>query len=262
MLTIFFHSVKANYRAAPFVGIGLALMAQLFAGLYKDMIGQVSDFASMVPSGMSAVIGDISNVQTPEGWLGIELFALFFPVSLAILGVVYGARLIGREEDTGTLEIILAGPVSRLKLVVQKLFALIKLLAVPAVILWVSVALGSIWFDFSPNLWHVAQAVIAGWLLGLVYGTVAFMTQAISGKSGLATGVGIGVFFVTYMITIVSQLVDSWKDTQWLSPFRYYDASNVLSHGFDAENVITLITLGALFSLIALLAFPRRDIRS
>lgn len=259
-LAIYARTVAAHYRSGIYVGLGLAAMSLMFATLFGDMQDQIGEFVNVVPAGMDAFIGDLASATSPEGWLGIELFALFFPFAVSILAIVYGAGLIGREEESGTLELLLATSLSRRRILTEKFLALVSLVAVPALVLWGGVMLGSLLFDFDPDIGHVLAACMAGALLGLVYGTLSFAVQTSTGRRVLGSGIGAGLLGVTYTVTILSRLLDSWKDYDVLSPFHYYDNPATLIDGAQVTNLIVLAAIVATFSIVAWIGFERRDI--
>lgn len=255
----FCQSVRRNYRIALFVGAGLALISLVFAATFQDFKDQLGQFINMVPAGMSAVIGDMALGNTPEGWLALELFPLFVPLSLAIVGIVLGAGLIGREEDSGTLELLLASGRSRLQIGGEKWLALAVLLAIPPAVLWLAVSLESLIFDFHPALSSVLAACVSAWLLGLAYGGISFAAQAVTGRRGLALGAGALFFGATYALTVVSKLIDSWRDFDVWSPFYYYNIPETLISGIDWAKLFVLIIVAIIGLVVALVGFRRRD---
>lgn len=217
------NSLRLNWRSALFTGLGLAVVATLFSGLFEHFKGQLDTFVGSTPEGMGAVIGDVAAATTPEGWLGLELFPLLVPITLAALAVTLGAGLIGKEEDSGTLEMILAGKRSRLNIAWQKFLALAVLTALPTCLVFVAVWFGTLIFEFLPNLWHVAAACLSGWVLGLAHGGISFAVQAVTGKRGLAIAIGAGIFAASYVLSIICKLIDDWKDYDVYSTMYYYN---------------------------------------
>lgn len=260
MIPITFGAIRRSWKGAFFTGIGLFLIALMFAGLFEQMQDDIGTFIGAVPSGMDAFIGDLAGASTPEGWLGIELFALFFPIGLSILGIILGTKLIGQEEQSSTLELLLSRPISRHRVIAEKALALVLLLGITAGLLFTGVSVGKMLFPFDVNLMHVIQALVSGLLLGLTFGMTAFAVQAISGRRGLAAAVGAGFLGASYIIYIISQLMDSLKDWKYASLFYYYDNPGVLTSGIIVENILVLLVcVGALY-LVAHSGFAHRDI--
>ncbi|PID30613.1 hypothetical protein CSA80_00865 [Candidatus Saccharibacteria bacterium] len=257
---IVFQSIKAHAKSAFFVGLGLSAVALMFAGLYDNMKHQIDTFSNILPDGIEAIIGNLATANTPEGWLSIELFAIFVPIGLSILGVVYGSSLIGREEESGTLELLLAGPTTRMKLVAQKFLALAKLLAIPALLLCLAVYIGTVWFPFSPDMGHVLAACASGWMLGLAFGSITFAAQAITGRRGIATAVGAGLFTALWLLNILSRLLDDWKDYEVFSIFYYFNNPGVLVDGMDWSKFMVLVSVVFVGFVLALFGLRKRDV--
>lgn len=242
----------AIYCAALF---GFALM---FAVLYKEFVGELEGVLDSFPESMSAFLGDLSAASTPEGWLGIELFGLFLPIILAVVGVGFGASAIGREEDEGTLELLLASPVSRHKIFVQKALAIAAQLGLVSLSVWLGVAVGSMFFDFDVSLGNVFFACVSAWLLGLVFGFTALAVQSVTGKRAKGLGIGAGVVVVTYIADVVSQLIDWLEFLKYVSPFYYFNELEILQNGYNASMLVLLAVVVVLY-VIAHGAFVKRD---
>lgn len=252
-------TVRQNYKMPLFLGVGLSLIAVLFAALFHEYRDQLGTFADMIPEAMGAVIGDITLGSKPEGWLSLELFPLFTMVGMSVIGVVLGAGVIGREEDSGTLELLLAGRRSRVTIILQKYLALVKLLAIPPLLLFITIALCGPVFDFHPNILHVLAACVSAWLLGLGFGSIAFAAQAVTGRRGLAVGLGSGIFLAMYALTIASKLIESWKDYDVWSLIHYYNIPGNLMDGPDLGKLLVLVFVSLVALGAAVIGFYRRD---
>ena len=252
-------TIKRNYKMPLCLGIGLSLIAVLFAALFHDFKNDIGQFIDMVPEAMSAFIGDMAIATSPEGWLALELFPLFVMVGMSVIGVVLGAGVIGREEDSGTLELLLASRRSRVTIILQKYLALAKLLAIPPLLLFIAIALCGPIFNFHPSIPNVLTACASAWLLGLGFGSMAFAAQAVTGRRGLAIGIGSGIFLAMYALTIASKLISSWKDYDVWSLIHYYNIPGSLIDGLDAAKLFVLIFVSFIMLGIAVIGFRRRD---
>ncbi len=258
-LAITSRSIKAHLKSALFVGLGFSVIGLMFAGLFDSMKHQIETFSSIMPDGIEAIVGDLMTAGTPEGWLSVELFAIFVPLGLSILGIIYGASLIGREEDSGTLELILASPTTRNRVVIEKFLALAKLLAIPPLMLFVAIYVGSLIFPFKPDMLHVLAACASGWMLGLAFGSITFAVQAVTGKRGIASGVGAGLFTAAWLLSIISRILDDWNDYEVYSLFYYYNNPGILVDGMDWARLAVLAVIAIVGFAIATIGFNKRD---
>ena len=260
--SITYQSIRTNSKGAFFTGFGLLLMAFLFAALHDQLKADLSSLLDVIPSGMEAFIGDLSVATTPEGWLSIELFALFVPLAFAILGLALGSKMIGKEEDSGTLELLLSRPISRHHIVAEKALALGIILALPAALLWLGVFIGSLLFPFDVNLMYVAQATISAWVFGLGFGMMTFAAQATSGNRGIAVALGAGFLGLTWALNIIAELVSSLGNLKYASPLHYFNNPQTLISGLDMLYVVVLIAIALLGYVLAHIGFANRDITS
>ena len=239
--------------------LGMFVFALLFTVLHESFAGEVTRLANMVPSEFSAFVGDISAAATPEGFLAVELYSLFLPFAVAITGIAFASKAIGREEDSGTLELLLASPISRSKIIWQKLAAIKATLFIVAFSAFVGVVLGKALFVFDVNVSNVAVASLSVFLLGLVYAMASLAGQGLTGKTRLGTGIGAGLLVLTYVANVVSKLLDNLESLKSFSPFYYMDISEVLNGNGELVNFVVLLGITAVFYVIAHIGFVNRD---
>ena len=93
------------------------------------------------------------------------------------------------------------------------------------------------------------------WVLG------ALAIGAATGRRGTALGVSSGVALVAFLIQTLAPIVDWLEPVHPLTPFYYYGENQPLVNGLHWGHAGVLVGLSALFVLIALFTFRRRDIR-
>ena len=105
---------------------GLAIGTLLFLTvlMYPSISGVYDDIVNELPEGMIAFWGMSEiGMDTMEGFLNVE-FLSYAPIALAVFAILSGTATIVSEENEGTLDLLLAQPISRLKLIVVKLTGL------------------------------------------------------------------------------------------------------------------------------------------
>lgn len=238
---------------------GMFVFALMFAALHESFADDIGILADSFPPEFSAVFGDLAAAATPAGFLNIELYSLFLPFAVAIMGIVIGAGMIGKEENSGTLELLLAGPISRSNIFIQKMAAAEIILVFIAFSAWLGVAVGKVFFVFDVNLFDVALASLSVYLLGMLYCMATLAGYNLSGKPKVGVGVGAGLLALTYFADVVSKLVDNLENLKYLSPFYYMDIASVLNGKPELINFAILIGLSLTLYAVAHLAFMRRD---
>ena len=134
--TIWSKSLR-DYRVAILswgLGLGL-LMLTIFASATPSIRELYVSLASSF-----RFLGDPFAVNTPEGYVTVRMLGAILPLLLSIWPILAGARLVRGEEERGTLDLVLATPHARVRIILQKVAALVIALLLIAVL----VALGMV----------------------------------------------------------------------------------------------------------------------
>ena len=241
--------------------VSMFILALVFTGLYDSFKGEITDMIGNAPKLMEAMIGPISeDAVTPEIWLGIELYGLLFPILLAVIAVSAGASAIGTEEESGTIELILASPISRGRVVLEKSLGIMIQLGIVSGFLWVGIATGSLLFPFDVSLTNVFFATAMGWIFGTTVAYITMSIQSLKGRKGLALGVGSGFVGLSYVIMVISGLLNGLNSLKYTSLFNYYDGRSVLINGLNETSFAVMLGLSGLFLVVSLYGFYNRDV--
>lgn len=258
--SVYLLALKSRLVSTFFYFAGLFLFGMMYTGLYDNFSGKISSFESAFPPEFEAFFGDITAAANPAGWLNIELFTLFVPFFVVIIGIGFGSTAIGREEEEGTLELLLASPIKRSKLLTQKMLAIITTICIVVAGAWLSVALGTILFKFDISLVNLFFACLSAILLGVFFGLFSLMVQCISGKRILALGAGSTIFVLTYFAYVIAQISSGLRFLKYFSPYYYFDSANILMGKPKLSNFLLLVGLSVVFYIIAHKKFINRDI--
>ena len=112
------------------------------------------------------------------------------------------------------------------------------------------------------SLGRVAAALVSVWLLGAVIGAVALLVGALTGNRTLAIGTGLTVAVVGFFVNALAPLTDVLEPWQPLSPHYHYLGYDPLTRGLDFGHAAVLAVTAVVLTLLAALAFERRDLRA
>jgi ABC-2 type transport system permease protein len=162
--------------------VALMLISVAFWPSVRDNEG-FKQFERDAPEALKAFTGGQLDFTSPAGYLDARLFALVVPLLFLVYAVGWGARGVAGEEEAGTLELVLALPVSRSRLLLEKLGALTLQLATLGGVLLVTVVVSAKAVSMDISSERIADAVLAVYLLGLLYGTLALAVGAATGRT-------------------------------------------------------------------------------
>jgi ABC-2 type transport system permease protein len=212
------------------------------------------------PSGLLEAF-NYNDLTSVEGFLGSAVYGLLIPLLVAIFMINAGTRAVAGDEEAGTLDLLLAHPVSRTRLAVQRFAAmLVGVLLIGAALCLAMIALsGPVGFDgVSAGEFAAINLQLA--LFGAVFGALAFAVGAATGRKGLTLGVSAGVAVLTYLANSVLPQVEGLGWTRNLSPFHWYLGGDPLTNGLDVGGALLLAGVTVALVAIGTGLFRRRDL--
>jgi ABC-2 type transport system permease protein len=243
--------------------LGVSAFIALSLGFYasfRDEATQLNDVLNKLPATARALFSDTGNFLTPEGFLSARLYYLMLPLLLSVLAISLGASMIAREEESGTIELLISRPISRAKLLFAKaLSSLIILLVVSGVALGVTIVICHL-VKLSIPTYRLVLATMASTVLALLFGALAFAITTIGRARSAAVGISVLVALGGY---IVASLEGTVKWLHWPStflPYHYYHPSQTLHGYFSWYDFCGLLAVSAIIILIAQKSFAERDI--
>lgn len=182
---------------------------------------------------------------------------------LGLGGAFYAALcavgILGKEEKEKTAEFLLTHPVSRKRIITEKLIAvLIQITAMNIVICAVSV--GSIaavgeaipWKEI--RLLHLAYYLLQIELAGICFGISAFLRKG-------GAGVGLGIAAMMYFLNLIANIADAAAFLKYITPFGYCEGADIVSNGrLDGAMVAVGAVAGIGGIVIAYLKYTKKDI--
>ena len=252
-----------DHRLATFFWfIGAFLTLIMYVSLFPS-ISQTDEFAkamASLPDSFQSLFGDLTTVNTPEGYLQAELFSSVLPLIFAIVGITLGSNLIYKEESSGTLELLLVRPISRIRIVSNKVVALIIIMMIIAGGSILGLIAGQQFVDFPIDLGNYSAAVLLSLCLGLVFGMLSVCITAIKPLKGLSVGLPATYLLLGFIVAGFAESVELFDILKYTSPFEYYQTVDVLLHGMRWMDLSTLAAASVALYIVSLLAFNRRDV--
>jgi ABC-2 type transport system permease protein len=264
MFTIF-RNAFSRYRG-QILGWGLSLgaLCLYMARFYHTIAAQKESYMKMVdafPKELMAFFStsDMSEMFTPSGFLNIEYFS-YMPIIIGIFAILAGSGMLAGDEESGTMDLILAHPVSRTALFVGRglafLIATIGILAIN----WVGFLIGLPGSGLGLNVLEIGQPFISLFATLMLFGTMALVLSMLLPSRRMAAMTSGILMIASFFITTLARLDENLETLAKISPLNYYQGGQGID-GLEWGWVIGLLGISALFVLIAWWRFERRDIR-
>lgn len=243
--------------------LGIAALVLLTVAFYPTIRDQQEDYERLFEGmeDLSALFGveDIAELTEPAGYVTSQIYANVFPIILLVFGIGFGTSAIAGEEDRGTMDLLLAQPISRRSVVAQSLGSLAVLIAVLCGAVLVLLLLTNAPAGLDLSLTGLIAASVGSWLLGMLFGTLALAVGAATGRRGLTIGASAGAGVAAFFLFGLAPLSGATEFLQAYSPFYWFLGGTPLADGFDPM-FAGLVVAVALLAVVALWSFDRRDI--
>lgn len=255
--TVLRKCLRDNRAATIGIGLvigGLSLMDVLIYPSYRESL---EDFE--MPEVFKAFLGEAASIATPEGFLTTEFFS-WAPLLLITLAIIGGTAALAGEEGAGTLDLLLAQPIRRRHVVLEKAAALALAILLAAFAGLLGFALGQIRVDMDIATSRFVAAIVNMLPLSWLFLALSLWASAALPSRGAAAMPVTGIAVISFIIQLVGQSVPSLHTAQKASPFYWAEASRILLHGFDWLRSGVLFGLALLVLLLAIRSFEGRDI--
>lgn len=240
---------------------GLATVMFMIAvyPIVRDSAGFVEAIESL-PEEFLAFAGiDPELFTTGAGFLQAQMYSLLGPLLVLILAIGMGASATAAEEVNGTADLLLATPVTRSQVVIDKALAMVLLVGMLVLAFVTGLLIGQVVVDLELAALGIIGANIGLLLLGLFFGSLALMIGAWSGKRVLATAAAGGVAGLSFVIDSFAPLLSSFETIQPYTPFYWYSANIPILVGPTSGHLLLLAGM-VVFTAGAALLFERRDL--
>lgn len=265
--SVFTKSLRAYRWAILGWGIGMAALLYVQYATIGTALNGASAQSLQQFVQQFRFFGETIHVNTPGGYVTFKTMG-WLPVLLGVWTVLAGARMTRGEEESGSLDVLLSTPQSRLSVITQKALALAAATGVISVLMGFGLLLGMVGANaVAPDI-HVTVSVSAAMLGALNAGVAAYMFGAMAllaaqfmSRAG-AAGLAGGLMAALYVLDGTGRQVNSATGVRPFSLLYFYDRSLPLipGHGMDWGALAFLVALCALLVVAAIPLFLRRDL--
>jgi len=256
------YDAEKRVRGAAVLSGGIVALVAMYAWIWPNIESSTVDFDQYIeafPPALREMFG-IRSLGTIEGYLATELYAFVWVLLLGLYFAYAGAGLVASDVERGRMDVLLAMPVSRARVVTEKLLALaVPLLAVnvvtPAAVYVSVVALGE---SIAVADLVAVHALSVPYLLACA--GIGLLASVGASRVSVAQRAAMGVVFGLFLVESVAASTDySWLGT--LSPSRYYEPANVLVDSqYDVGGALALLAGAVALFLAGVWWFRRSDV--
>ncbi|MFW5745218.1 MAG: ABC transporter permease subunit [Spirochaetota bacterium] len=253
------YELGSRWRAVIGWGIGLTFFGMVYISVFPQVEAEMADLADLA---LYAAMG--IELQSFAAYVG-SVVLLFIPLLLGIYAISNATATLAGEEEGGTLELLLAKPVSRVELVLAKAVALAVVLflilafagAGNALVL----ALVKRGFETEMTGGQLFRALLAAWPVVFATAMIALFLAALLPRRRPASLAAAVIFVASYFGENISGMVPSLEPVKPFSLFAYYDSSaTAITEGPQAGDAAVLLAVAVVGLALAMVSFAHRNV--
>ena len=260
-MTVFFHELKRGKVSLLIWSCAIAFMLGICVLIYPEMKTQMSDISEMFADmgSFSDAFGmDKINFGTFIGYFGVECGNVL-GLGGALFASILGISALAKEEKEHTAEFLLTHPVSREKVLAEKLLAVFSQIIILNLVSAIVTVLSVLAVGESVDAKVMLLLFLAYFMMQIEISAVTFGISAFLKGNGL--GIGLGIAVLMYFLNIMANLTENAKFLKYITPFGYTEGADIIS---NSAIEVKYLAAGLVFTVAGLVAaflkYRKKDI--
>jgi ABC-2 type transport system permease protein len=260
--TLFRRTIAAYRVRFLACATGMLVWGVLLPVIYASFGKTLGDFIRGNPSFAQFANFGGGDVFSLSGSIAL---GFIHPITLLLMGIFavgFSTVAVAGERQRGTLEVLLARPISRHSMYVTLFVAgavflgvLLALELASNVVATYAVGVGS---ELRPA--NVPILWLNGWLLFVAFLAIGLAASVTFDRLAPALGITLAIVLISYLLNVVASL---WPDAKWIanySLFNYVEAKSTLEGNVHPLDMLLLLVVAVIAIVYAWVEFPRRDV--
>lgn len=255
------YGARRRVKGALALSIGLSAFSALYAAFFPSFTNNLDleEYIEALPPLFVEAFG-LRAFNTIEGFLATELYQFAWVILLGLYLAYSAASLVAGDVEDGRIDLLLALPVSRGRIVGEKFLSLVPtvliLNVVVAAVTWVATRL--IGYPIGTADLVVVHALSLPYLFACAAIGLAF--SVLVDRESIAQRAAMGSVFGLFLLESVVATTD-YEVVGAVAPMRYYDPTAILVDGtWDLAGAAILTGATLLLVFASQQYFRRKDV--
>lgn len=258
---VFTKTLWDSRRSVMAWALAIASTAAMYAAFWPTM--DTPSMRNAMQSYPKSVLDamNYNDLTSPAGYVGSSVYGLLIALLVAVFSIGTCTRAVAGDEEAGTLDLLLAHPVSRTGVTISRFIAFLAALIGIGVVLWLAMLAisGPAKLDgITPG--NFAAATLQLVLFGAWFGGLAFAVGAATGSRVAALSASSATAVVAYLANGVFPQLSGLEWTRNVSPWHWYLGGEPLRNGVQVGDSLLLLTTIVVLVAAGVWGFNRRDI--
>ena len=252
----------------------LAVLLFAFAWVYVWLISKIElpvllQFLTAGLKDLERLSGvPFKDVATPEGRVALAFIDPLVHLGVIVWAISRGSDAVSGELERGTLEMLLAQPVSRLSVYLSKAVVALGGLVLISVALWCGLAVGiKLIIEETDRVWPTMYVppTMNVFGLGFAMAGVAALVSSWDRYRWRTIGVMGAFYAIAVILKVIARMAPSWELVGYGSIFWPFEPQRMIANHAEAWPLLVeyntpLIAVGLLSYLAGAVIFCRRDL--
>ena len=196
---------------------------------------------------------DMSSLETAYGWFKSEGFT-FILLIVGIYSSFLGGNILLKEESEKTIEYLGTLPIKRSKIITNKILVsfiyMVSMIVLFGIFNYIALTISG---DFNHKEFILLS--ITPILVALPLFSINLYISTFLHKNKKSVGISLGIVFISYVISVLSELSKKAEFLKYFSIYTLADIRNVISK-VEINPIMIIISL-IIFALFIILTYKR-----
>lgn len=260
-MTVFCHEMRRGALALAIWTVAISFMLSVCVFIYPEMAGemdQISDMFADMGAFSDAFGMDQLNFGEFMGYFGIEC-GNTLGIGGALFAAILGISMLSKEEKEGTAEFLFSHPVSRSRVLGEKLLSMLCSLLILNLAVVAACLLSALIVGVEMHLGKLLLMFLAYFLLQVEIAAITFGISAFLKRGGLGIGLGLSLGF--YFMNIASNLLEELEFLKYLTPYGFADGGHVINnYSLEWRSLSVGMALAAVGIIVGFRKYLKKDL--
>lgn len=252
---------KNFFIGTAIVVIYIALTMVIFSSMETNIESVTEIWATLPESFQTALNFGDDSWNTITGFY-TTYFVFYIPLIAGGFAVVWGLKMLAKEEQHKTAEFLLTKPISRNRILTSKLGVILTYVLAMNLLGYASGIISCLVVDpDTADISVISILHLYGLFTCLFFVALGLFISTLMKRSRTLVGMGIGIVLGMYLFDMILKISNKAEFLLYLTPFKYLDL-NVNAPGYHLEGWRILIPLSVsiLLVMVSYLSYRKRDI--
>jgi ABC-2 type transport system permease protein len=240
---------------------GIGALSLLYTASFKSIAGAKAAAINNYPDSIKQAL-NLQDLTSPAGYLASTVFGIPLLLLTSIYVITTTTRAIAGDEESGALDLLLSYPIGRTGFLLARFGAMGLVIECQGVMMLAVLAATRDPSGLSANSADVVYTLIMWLAFARCLGGIGLLVSATVGRRAIALAISAAIALITYLASSFLPLIKGLHWIREISPYYWFTGNDPLRNGLQVPHLIALIAVGMIATVLAAVAFNRRDLHA